>query len=148
MIRAGGERDGQEGVTPNRGGGAATGLAGQFDVPCTVGVFVEEHGGCSRYEADGEIVLPNLDSLWFSGAIGPWLSDWDRNPVPDLPAELPHEAGQGRQVAAPGSPVCARPGALTAAARHRGDRALEPGARRLGGQRPPAPGHDLGHVWT
>jgi hypothetical protein len=43
-------------------GGVAAGLAGQLDVPCAVGEFVEEHGECSRYEAGGEIVQPDVRS--------------------------------------------------------------------------------------
>jgi hypothetical protein len=43
-------------------GGAAAGLTGEFDVPFAVGEFVEKHGECSRYEAGGEIVQPNLRS--------------------------------------------------------------------------------------
>lgn len=52
---------------PRHGGSVTAGLAGQFDVPCAVGEFVEEHGECGRYEAGGEITQPNLRShrrLW------------------------------------------------------------------------------------
>lgn len=48
--------------SPGHGGRCAAGLAGQFDVPCAVGEFVEEHGECSRYEAGCEIVQPNVRS--------------------------------------------------------------------------------------
>jgi hypothetical protein len=33
---------------PDKVGSVAAGLAGQFDVPCAVSDFVEEHGECSR----------------------------------------------------------------------------------------------------
>jgi hypothetical protein len=50
MIRArrGGGGDGQGGGPPDKVGRAAAGLAGQCDVPCAVGDFVEEQGECRR----------------------------------------------------------------------------------------------------